>query len=325
MGGDHGLRFSLPAAVNSLQHFPYLHIILVGDADRIRAELPLPPARLSIVDAAQVVEMSDRPAQAMRKKQQSSMRIAINLLAEQQVDAVVSAGNTGALMAIGSLVLKTLPGIDRPAIAASVPARNGRCLLLDLGANVDCDAEQLRQFALMGSALVVAEGIPNPRVGLLNIGTESGKGNELVKAAADLLSREANINYCGFIEGDTLFHGGADVVVCDGFAGNIALKVCEGTASLIAKKLREHFTRNVLARIAGIFAAPVLRALYRELDPQQYNGACLLGLRGVVVKSHGNSSIIGFESSIARAVNAVEKNLLGAIARYSETKLEEQK
>lgn len=324
MGGDHGLRSSLPAAVNSLKHFSHLHIVLVGDADRIRAELPLLPNRLSIVDAKQIVEMNDRPATAMRQKHQSSMRIAIDLLAGQQVDAVVSAGNTGALMAMGLLVLKTLPGIDRPAIAASVPTRNGQCLLLDLGANVDCDADQLQQFARMGSALVAVEGVSKPRVALLNIGVESTKGNDLVKAAAELLSRDTHINYCGFVEGDTLFRGTADVVVCDGFAGNIALKVCEGAASLIAKKLKQHFGRNIFTRIAAIFALPVLRALYRELDPQQYNGACLLGLRGVVVKSHGNSSITGFESAITRAVNAVENNLLDVIARHSEIKIEEQ-
>ena len=324
MGGDHGLRSSLPAAVNSLKHFSHLHIVLVGDADRIRAELPLLPDRLSIVDAKQIVEMNDRPARAMRQKHQSSMRIALDLLAEQQVDAVVSAGNTGALMAMGLLVLKTLPGIDRPAIAASVPTRSGQCLLLDLGANVDCDANQLQQFARMGSALVAVEGVNKPRVALLNIGVESNKGNDLVKAAAELLSRDAHIDYCGFVEGDTLFRGAADVVVCDGFAGNIALKVCEGAASLIAKKLKQHFSRNIFTRIAAIFALPVLRALYRELDPQQYNGACLLGLRGVVVKSHGNSSITGFESAITRAVNAVENNLLDAIARHSEIKLEKQ-
>jgi glycerol-3-phosphate acyltransferase PlsX len=260
----------------------------------------------------------------MRQKHQSSMRIALDLLAEQQVDAVVSAGNTGALMAMGLLVLKTLPGIDRPAIAASVPTRSGQCLLLDLGANVDCDANQLQQFARMGSALVAVEGVNKPRVALLNIGVESNKGNDLVKAAAELLSRDAHIDYCGFVEGDTLFRGTADVVVCDGFAGNIALKVCEGAASLIAKKLKQHFSRTIFTRIAAIFALPVLRALYRELDPQQYNGACLLGLRGVVVKSHGNSSITGFESAITRAVNAVENNLLDAIARHSEIKLEKQ-
>lgn len=315
MGGDHGLRSSLPAAVNCLHQFPQLEIVLVGAAADIERTLGTRSPRLHVVDASQVVEMQDRPAQALRQKPQSSMRIAIDLLAEAKVDAVVSAGNTGALMAMGLLVLKTLPGIERPAICTAIPTRRGHCLLLDLGANVDCDADQLHQFALMGAALAASDGVERPRVALLNIGAESGKGNEQVKQAALLLGADARIDYSGFVEGDTLFDGIADVVVCDGFAGNIALKVCEGTAALIAAKMRGQFTRNLFARAAGAIARPVLRALYRELDPQQYNGACLLGLRGIVVKSHGNSSPAAFAQAIGRAVNAVEKDLLGLIAQ----------
>lgn len=315
MGGDHGLRSSLPAAVNSLQRFSQLHLALVGAADRIRAALPALPDRLTIIDAEQTVEMNDRPAQALRQKTQSSMRIAIDMLAQRQVDAVVSAGNTGALMAMGLLILKTLPQIERPAICTAIPTQSGHCLLLDLGANTDCSAAQLHQFALMGSALALSEGISRPRIALLNIGAEGGKGNEQVKAAAALFGADSQLHYCGFVEGDTLFSGDADVVVCDGFTGNVALKVCEGTAHLIAEKMRRQFMRSQWTKIAAFFARPVLGRLYSELDPQQYNGACLLGLQGIVFKCHGNSTASGFENAIARAVNAAEKNLTGLIAQ----------
>ncbi len=321
MGGDHGLRSSLPAAVNSLQQFPHLHIVLIGAEQAIRRELAAftnvlgaNSARIEIVDATQVVDAEERPAAALRHKTQSSMRVAMDLLAARSVDAMVSAGNTGALMAMGLFALKTLPNIDRPAICAPLPTRRGNCLLLDLGANVDCSAEQLYQFALMGSALANVEGIAKPRIALLNIGAEQGKGNEQVKRAAALIEQDNNLNYCGFIEGDKLFDGDADVIVCDGFAGNIALKVCEGTAAFIADKLRAGFSKSMRVRIRGLFAKPVLQAVYAELDPQRYNGACLLGLQGVVVKSHGNSSVTGFQRAIALAVNAAEQNLVGSIA-----------
>lgn len=315
MGGDFGLRSSLPAAINSLERFPQLSVSLIGNAEQIRAALPALHPRATIIDAAQTVEMDDRPAHALRRKTQSSMRIAIDLLAQNEVDAVVSSGNTGALMAMGLLVLKTLPGIERPAICTAIPTQRGHCLLLDLGANTDCTAEQLQQFALLGSALAQSEGVAKPRVALLNIGSENGKGNEQVKHAAELLLHDSRLNYCGFIEGDTLFRGDVDVVVCDGFTGNVALKVSEGTAQLIAEKVRRQFLRNVWTKIAGWMARPVLKALYRELDPQQYNGACLLGLQGLVFKSHGSSTVDGFENAIARAVNAVEKNLTELISQ----------
>lgn len=315
MGGDFGLRSSLPAAINCLARFPQLHVTLIGNAAQIHAELSSLPARVTIVDAAQIVEMSDRPVQALRQKTQSSMRVAIDLLARREVDGVISAGNTGALIAMGLLVLKTLPGIDRPAICTAIPTQMGYCLLLDLGANTDCSAAQLQQFAVLGSALAQSEGVINPRIALLNIGAESGKGNEQVKQAAELLARDQRLNYCGFVEGDSLFHGNADVVVCDGFVGNIALKVSEGTAHLIATKMRRQFMKNTWTKISGWIARPTLNALYRELDPQQYNGACLLGLQGVVFKCHGNSTAAGFENAIARSVNAVEKNLLDLISQ----------
>jgi glycerol-3-phosphate acyltransferase PlsX len=321
MGGDHGLRSSLPAAVSSLQQYPQLHIALIGAAESIRRELDniahalgANSARLQIIDASDVVEADERPAAALRHKKQSSMRIALDKLAVHEVDAVVSAGNTGALMAMGLFVLKTLPNIDRPAICAPIPTRGGSSLLLDLGANVDCSAEQLHQFAAMGSALAAVEGRANPRVMLLNIGEEQSKGNEQVKRAAALLGADRHLNYCGFIEGDKIFYDVADVIVCDGFAGNIALKVCEGTAGFVVDKLRSGFSQTFIARVRGLLARRALRDLYAELDPQRYNGACLLGLQGVVVKSHGNSSAAGFQRAIVRAVTAVEQNLLGAIA-----------
>lgn len=313
MGGDFGLRSSLPAAVNSLQRFPALHLVLVGVAAQIREQIGPVSSRLTIVDAEQVVEMSDRASTALRHKPRSSMRVACDLLAAGEVEAIVSGGNTGALLAMGLFVLKNLPGIDRPAMCTALPTRTGHCLLLDLGANVDCDALQLYQFALMGAALAASDGVENPRVALLNIGVESMKGNEQVKRAHEIFAADTKLNYCGFVEGNSLFDGLADVVVCDGFAGNIALKTCEGTASLISEKMRAQFMRNIFTRAAGAIAKPVLKALYRELDPQQYNGAVLLGVRGVVIKSHGNSSTAGFESAIARAVNAIEKDLPGLI------------
>lgn len=315
MGGDHGLRSSLPAAVNSLSRFPHLDLVLAGADAPIRAALPSLPARATVVDAEQVVEMGEKPSAALRHKRRSSMRVALDLLGAGEVDAVVSAGNTGALMAMSVHVLRNLDGIERPAMCTAVPTKNGHCLLLDLGANVDCSAAQLHQFALMGSALAFSDGIAKPRVALLNVGVENAKGNELIRQTHELLVAETALNYCGFVEGNGVFDGGADVIVCDGFAGNVALKVCEGTAGLISAKLHAQFSRNFFTRAAGAIASPVLRVLYRELDPQHYNGAVLLGVRGVVVKSHGNSSVAGFESAIARAVNAIDKDLPGLIER----------
>ena len=318
MGGDHGLRASFPAVLASLQQYPQLEVVLVGAADSLARELEnarIATSRISVVAADQVVDMSERPSQALRQKTRSSMRIALDLLAAGEVSAVVSAGNTGALMAMGAVLLRTLPGIDRPAICAPMPTRAGACLLLDLGANVDCSARQLYQFAVMGSALASLEGARAPRVALLNIGVETGKGNAQVKLAASLLEQDSQLNYVGFVEGDGLHRGDVDVVVCDGFVGNVALKACEGTAGLIADKLRAALSRNVATRGIAWLLKPALRGLYDELDPQRYNGACLLGLNGIVVKSHGNSSALGFQRAIARAVCAVEQDLLGLITQ----------
>lgn len=318
MSGDHGLRVSLPAAIAALKSHSDLHLSLVGDVAAIESGLPVElRARCALIPSSQIVAMDDKPAQALRHKSHSSMRLALDLLARGEVDAVVSAGNTGALMAMGVVVLDTLPGIDRPAFCAPVPTASGQCYLLDLGANVDCSAQQLQQFAWMGAALAATvDGIARPRVGLLNIGAEAIKGNEQVKNAAQLLDADPQLNYIGFVEGDSLFADAADVVVCDGFAGNVALKVCEGTARLVRDKIRAAFSRDALSRFLGAIAQPVLSDLRVELDPQRYNGAALLGLRGIVVKSHGNSTALSFEQAINVARRAVRNDLVGSIQQF---------
>ncbi len=317
MGGDLGLRTCLPAAVKALSFFPDLNITLVGNEQQITSLLETHNhASFSIVHAPDVVTMSDKPTAALKYKKQSSMRVAIDLLQQCQVDAVVSAGNTGALMAMGCLVLKTLPGIDRPAICSSLPTTDGHCFLLDLGANVDCSAEHLHQFATMGSVLASAiGGKKNPRISLLNIGEEAGKGNVQVKLADALFKTDLQLNYIGFTEADRLFDGNADVIVADGFAGNIALKSCEGTASYISGVIRSGFNRSLVSRVAGLIARPVLKTIFQNLDPQQYNGASFLGLNGVVVKSHGNSSAEGFFSAIVQARSEVESDMINIMAR----------
>lgn len=318
MGGDLGLRASLPASLASLEQFPDLSLTLVGCERELRAALPkvsrAASPRLSIVDAPEVVPMDERPSQALRLYPRSSMRAALELLARGEVDAVLSGGNTGALMALGMHTLGTLPGVERPAICAQVPTRRGRTYLLDLGANVDSDAEQLHQFAQLGSTLVTAvEGIPKPRVQLLNIGREAVKGNDRVRQAAARMEADAQLHYAGFIEGDSLFQGEADVVVCDGFVGNVALKVCEGTAALVGERLREAFHGSLRLRLLGAVARGPLQSLYRQIDPQRYNGACLLGLNGIVFKSHGGGGELAFAAAIGRAAAAVRQDLAGQL------------
>ncbi len=320
MGGDHGLRTSIPAALSALSQFSDLDLTLVGDQQAIAEQLSLADvpaidsARYRIVHADDVVAMSDKPSFALRKKKTSSMRIAIDLLQVSEVDAVVSAGNTGALMAMGCYVLKMLPGIARPAICSAVPSVNGHSYLLDLGANVDSCADHLHQFAIMGAALSSAvDGIDNPRIGLLNIGEEAMKGNEQVKLAARLIEGDSHLNYIGSVEGDGLFSGQADVIVCDGFVGNVALKACEGTASYIAGVVQAQFKRGWFGRAAALLAMPVLKRIFLQLNPQQYNGASFLGLQGVLVKSHGGSSAEGFCYAIAQARSEVDSNMLAMI------------
>lgn len=311
MGGDHGPGVVVPAALDVLRRHDNVALVLVGDEARIGEELQRHKARASetlrIHHASQQVGMDEPPSQALRLKKDSSMRVSINLVKEEAADAAVSAGNTGALMATARFVLKTLPGIDRPAIITMIPCAGGYTRMLDLGANVDCTAEHLFQFGVMGSVLTEAlDGVARPRVGLLNIGEEEIKGNDQVKQAAQMLSA-SDLNYIGYVEADAIFKGSADVVVCDGFVGNVSLKTMEGVAGLIKQFLREAFTRNLLTRAAALAAAPVLKSLARRIDSRQYNGASLLGLRGIVLKSHGGADAFAFSRAIDTAVLEVAK------------------
>lgn len=320
MGGDHGPHVTIPAALKCLARDPDLHIVLVGLPEVIEPELRAQrpgkiSSRLRIHPASEIVGMDESPALAMRVKKDSSMRVAIDLVKRGEADACVSAGNTGALMATARFVLKMLPGIERPAIASEMPTVKGHTYVLDLGANVDCNAEHLLQFGIMGAMLVSAlEQRDAPSVGLLNIGEEEIKGNETVKQAADLL-RCSGLNFYGNVEGNDIFKGTTDVVVCDGFVGNIALKSSEGLAKMIATMLREEFRRNVFTRTAGLIALPVLNAFKKRVDPRRYNGATLLGLRGIVIKSHGGADRLAFEHAIERAVREVRSGVLERITQ----------
>jgi glycerol-3-phosphate acyltransferase PlsX len=319
MGGDHGPHVTIPAAIKCLARNDNLNIILVGPQDAIEAELKARHAkagpRLRVHHASEVVAMDESPAVALRSKKDSSMRVAINLVKAGEADACVSAGNTGALMAVARFVLKTLPGIDRPAIATFVPSLKGPVLMLDLGANVDCTAEHLFQFALMGSMLAsVVDHKERPTIGLLNIGEEEIKGNEVVKRAAELIRASHLINFYGNVEGDDIYKGTTDVVVCDGFVGNVSLKSAEGLAKMISTLLRQEFRRNPLTKLAGLIALPVMNAFKRQVDPRRFNGATLLGLRGVVVKSHGGAECFAFEHAIEAAAEEVEGSVLKRIS-----------
>lgn len=318
MGGDHGPHVTVKAALDLVRQTDATNVVLVGLQDVIAAELKACKAstgtRLRIQHASEVVKMDDPPAQALRYKKDSSMRVMAELVKRGEADAGVSAGNTGALMAVSRFVLKTLPGIDRPAIATTLPSCMGRTYMLDLGANVDCTAEHLLQFGIMGAALVSAvEHREQPRVGLLNIGEEDIKGNDVVKQAAELL-KASGLNFHGNVEGDDIYNGTVDVVVCDGFVGNVALKASEGVARLIAEELRREFKRNPLTRLSGIIALPVIRAFKRKMDPRRYNGASLLGLNGVIIKSHGSADDYAFLQALLRAVEEVRGGLLRRIA-----------
>ena len=314
MGGDHGAHVTVPAALDYLRRGKGVNIILVGQQEVIAAELRKLKAdaepRLAVQHASEVVSMDEPPATALRSKKHSSMRVAVNLVKDGTAHACVSAGNTGALMAISRFVLKTLPDIERPAICSVLPSLHGYTYVLDLGANVDCTAEHLLQFAVMGSTLVSSvENKPRPSIGLLNIGTEDIKGNEIVKGAAELL-RASGLNFYGNVEGDDIYKGTTDVVVCDGFVGNVALKASEGLAKMLSTYLRDEFNRNVLTRLAGAVALPVLNAFKRRVDPRLYNGASLLGLRGIVVKSHGAADRLSFRVAIGRAVDEARGGVL---------------
>jgi phosphate acyltransferase len=319
MGGDHGLPSTIPAALSFLDATPDVELLLVGIEDEIRAALTragrqgdLP--RLQIRHASEVVTMDEPPAQALRGKRDSSMRRAIEAVRDGDADACVSAGNTGALMAISRFVLKMVEGIDRPAIAAPVPNARGReTMMLDLGANVDCEPEHLLQFGLMGAALVSAlGGGERPSIGLLNIGEEAIKGNETVKRAAELL-RESGLNFHGNVEGNDIYKGTVDVIVCDGFVGNVALKTSEGLATMLAGFIREEFNRHPTTKLMALLSYPVLRRFKKRVDPNRYNGASLVGLRGIVIKSHGSSDAPGFEWALRRGYEAARNGLLRRI------------
>jgi glycerol-3-phosphate acyltransferase PlsX len=314
MGGDHGVSVTVPAALRFLEHEPLATLLLVGRSADVERELRRTAAvagRLQVVHAEEVVEMNDPPAAALRGKRQSSMRIAINQVKDGLADVVVSAGNTGALMAISRFVLKTLDGIDRPAIAGILPNQQGRATtVLDLGANVDCGPDHLLQFAVLGSALVAAiEEKERPSVGLLNIGEEVIKGNDVVKQAAELL-RASPLNFYGNVEGNDIYKGTTDVVVCDGFVGNVALKSSEGLAQMLGGFVREEFRRDPLSRLMALAAYPVLNRFRRRVDPRRYNGASLLGLRGLVVKSHGSADGVGFEAALHRGFEEARHRVL---------------
>jgi glycerol-3-phosphate acyltransferase PlsX len=318
MGGDHGAHVTVPAAVNVMRRDSALSVILVGQRDVVERELgrlgATPDDRLKVTHASEIVGMDEAPATALRSKKDSSMRVAANLVEEGLAAACVSAGNTGALMAISRFVLKMLPGIDRPAIAGILPTLKGHAYVLDLGANVDCTPEHLLQFGIMCSELVSSvEGRERPTVGLLNIGAEDIKGNDLVKRAAELM-RASGLNFHGYVEGDDIYKGTTDVVVCDGFVGNVALKTSEGLAQMLGTYLREEFNRGWLSRLAGVVALPVINAFKRRVDHRRYNGASLLGLRGIVIKSHGSADVFAFEHAIDRAVAEARGGVLGHIA-----------
>jgi len=314
MGGDSGSVVVVPAALKALNQHAEVNIILVGDEGELARELQAAgsdkhSSRIKIHHASQQVEMDELPSSALRNKKDSSMRVALNLVKEGVADACVSAGNTGALMATSRFVLKMLPGIDRPAICTSLPSIGSHTLMLDLGANVDCNAEHLFQFALMGSVLAEAvDGKAGPRVGLLNIGEEEIKGNEQVKEAAQLLSKHMP-NYAGYAEGDDIYMGTFDVIVCDGFVGNVSLKTSEGVAKMIAAFIKQEFTRNFLTRLAALVAMPVLKAFRNRIDPRRYNGASLLGLRGIAIKSHGGADALAFANAIKVAILQVREDV----------------
>lgn len=313
MGGDFGPKVVVPAALSALKKYDDLNLILVGDQAKIEYELEQASSnqaeRLKIHHATQVVEMNEAPAQALRSKKDSSMRVAINLVKEDQAQACVSAGNTGALMATARYVLHTLAGIDRPAINTTLPALNGHTHMLDLGANVDCKAENLFQFAVMGSVLASAvDDIAAPRVGLLNVGSEAIKGNDQVKEA-NILLEKSSLNYIGYVEGDDIFCGDVDVVACDGFVGNVSLKTSEGVAKLISSYAKKSFTKNMFTKFIALLATPILNEFKNSIDPRRYNGASLLGLKGIVIKSHGGADAFSFEHAITIAYIEAKKSV----------------
>ena len=323
MGGDHGPPVTVAAAGQALRDIDNIELVLVGDEARLHDELERQglsgSSRLRVHHASEVVDMDDLPTLALKKKKDSSMRVAINLVRDGTVQACVSAGNTGALMATGKFVLKTIKGIDRPAICTLLPGIHGPTHMLDLGANIECTPEHLVEFALMGSVLAQSvEGIEQPRVGLLNIGSEAIKGSEEIKRASELL-KQSRLNYYGYVEGDDIYKGTVDVIVADGFVGNVSLKTAEGVAALVASVLRSEFGRSLWTKLAAACAMPVLKSVRRRLDPRRYNGASLLGLNGIVIKSHGSADTSSFFNAIKIASIEIEKDVPQRISRAIES------
>lgn len=313
MGGDHGPSVTVPASLDALAHDPDLRIVLVGLPDAVQPLLKDSARRfgerIAFHAVTQVVTMDEKPQDALRKKKDSSMRVAIDLVKAGTANACVSAGNTGALMATARFVLKTVEGIDRPAIISRIRSRHGHTHMLDLGANSQCTAEHLFQFAVMGSVVAAdMHGIHNPRVGLLNIGEEETKGDSVVQEAARLLTA-SKLNYIGFVEGNDIFSGEVDVVVTDGFTGNVALKSMEGLANMLVSALKTEYTRNPLRYIGALASWPVIRSLRREFDPRTYNGASMVGLTGVVIKSHGSADALSFGNAIRVAQIEAQKGV----------------
>ena len=317
MGGDHGPTVTLEACRHFLTGHPDAHLLLVGLPQALQH---FQHPRATLVAASEVVTMEDPLEVALRRKKDSSMRVAIEQVRDGKADAAVSAGNTGALMAIARYVLKTMEGIDRPAIAGQFPnAKGGATTMLDMGANVDCSPQHLLQFALMGAALVsVLKDDDNPSVGLLNIGEEDIKGGENIRKTAELLrsaAKSGDLNYYGNVEGDDIFHGTVDIVVCDGFVGNVALKASEGLASMVGGFLKKSFSVNIFTKIAGLIAYPALTGFKHLVDHRRHNGAALLGLRGLVFKSHGSADALAFEVALSRAYDAAHHQLLARVER----------
>ena len=313
MGGDHGAPVTVGAAKLALDEFPGLELVLVGDQQQLQAEIETlglsSNQRIRIHHASEIVAMDESPVVALKKKKDSSMRVAINLVKDGSVQACVSAGNTGALMATSKFVLKTIRGISRPAICTALPGIKSHTHMLDLGANLECEPENLLEFAVMGSVLARSvDGIKNPSVGLLNIGSEAIKGSDSIKRASRLIA-ESGLNYHGFVEGDDIYKGSVDVIVTDGFVGNVSLKTGEGLAALVSHVLQTEFKRNWFTKLAAVFAMPVLSAVRRKLDPGRYNGATLLGLNGIVVKSHGGADTSSFLNAIRIASIEIEKDV----------------
>jgi len=333
MGGDQGPLITIPSAIMAIESMPNLHLILCGDENIITTELArlnITPEnsahhqQLTIYPTTEEVEMDEKPAFALRTKKNSSMRKALDLVSEGKAQACVSAGNTGALFSMAHFVLKTLPGVERPALISSLPTHDNdkHVFMLDLGANVFCDSHVLYQFGVMGSVMAMqVDGIENPRIALLNMGEEAMKGSDHIKQAALELSANKDINYIGFIEGSDIFSNKADVIVCDGFVGNVALKTCEGVARLVYKKSEKLFSQNFLTKLLAKIFKPSLKKLFKSVNPDQYNGASLIGLRGIVVKSHGNANSRAFYSAIMEAVKEVERQVPTKIKNTLEQEL----